>query len=198
MSSPAIENLVKALSRLPGLGPRSARRATLALLQKKESLLAPLLDRLNEAANQIKTCTICGNLDTEDPCTICASDRRDKTQLCIVEQVADLWAMERSRLYKGQYHVLGGVLSALDGVTPDDLSIAALIHRAASQKFDEIILALNATVDGQATAHYLSDRLQHFNIKMTRLASGIPLGGELDYLDEGTLALALQSRQNVN
>ena len=197
MSSPEIENLIRALGKLPGLGPRSARRATLALLQKPEQLLAPLIALMCDAKEKIQLCSDCGNLDTQNPCAICSDEKRDASLLCVVEQVADLWAMERARLYKGRYHVLGGVLSALDGVTPDDLAISSLVRRAHNEVLDEIILALSTTVDGQATAHYITDRLQRTEARITRLASGIPLGGELDYLDEGTLALALQARTNV-
>lgn len=197
MSSPEIENLIRALGKLPGLGPRSARRATLALLQKPEQLLGPLIDLMRQAQQKIQICSDCGNLDTQNPCSICSDEKRDRSLLCVVEQVADLWAMERARLYKGFYHVLGGVLSALDGITPEDLAISSLVARANNERFDEIILALSTTVDGQATAHYVMDRLQNSDVRITRLASGIPLGGELDYLDEGTLALALQARQAI-
>jgi recombination protein RecR len=193
----ALDTLIKLLGRLPGLGPRSARRAALALLQKKDSLMLPLAAALGETAAAIKTCSRCGNLDSADPCGVCADPARGNGMLCVVEQVADLWAIERSGAYRGRYHVLGGVLSALDGIGPEDLSIAPLIARAAEPEVGEIILALNATVDGQTTAHYLVERLAGCNVAITRLAHGVPIGGELDYLDSGTLSAALKSRRTM-
>lgn len=193
----ALENLIKLLGKLPGLGPRSARRAALALLQKKDSLMLPLAAALGETAEAIKSCEVCGNLDVTNPCGVCANPARGNGMICVVEQVADLWAIERSGAYRGRYHVLGGVLSALDGIGPDDLSIAALVHRAAQEDVNEIILALNATVDGQTTAHYLVERLAGCKVTITRLAHGVPIGGELDYLDSGTLSAALKSRRTM-
>jgi recombination protein RecR len=193
----ALENLIKLLGKLPGLGPRSARRAALALLQKKETLLLPLAAALGETAEAIQTCAVCGNLDVTDPCGVCANPARGNGMICVVEQVADLWAIERSGAYRGRYHVLGGVLSALDGIGPEDLAIAPLVHRAATEDVTEIILALNATVDGQTTAHYLVERLAGCNVTITRLAHGVPIGGELDYLDSGTLSAALKSRRTM-
>jgi recombination protein RecR len=192
-----LENLIKLLARLPGLGPRSARRAALALLQKKDSLMLPLAAAIEETAAAIKTCHVCGNLDTSDPCAVCAAPARGNGMICVVEQVADLWAIERSGAFRGRYHVLGGVLSALDGIGPEDLSIAPLVGRAAADDVSEIILALNATVDGQTTAHYLVERLVGCNVSVTRLAHGVPIGGELDYLDSGTLSAALKSRRSM-
>jgi recombination protein RecR len=177
------------------LGPRSARRAALALLKRRESLLQPLAATMTEAANAIKSCTVCGNLDTLDPCAICRDEKRDKSAICVVEEVADLWALERARIFTGQYHVLGGTLSALDGVGPQDLNIAQLIERAQRPEVKEVILATNATVDGQTTAHYLTDRLGECDVAVSRLAHGVPVGGELDYLDDGTLAAAFRARR---
>jgi recombination protein RecR len=187
-----IERLIQLLSKLPGLGPRSARRAALALLKKRDTLLEPLADALREAADAILTCEICGNLDTQSPCAICSDPRRDPHTLCVVEDVADLWALERAGVFRGRYHVLGGALSALDGVTPDRLNVAKLLERV-KQSVDEVILAMNATVEGQTTAHYLMDLLG--DMKVTRLAHGVPVGGELDYLDEGTLSAAFKARR---
>jgi recombination protein RecR len=187
-----IERLVQLLAKLPGLGPRSARRAALALLKKRESLLEPLADALAGAAIAVKTCEICGNLDSASPCAICTDPRRDPQLLCVVEDVADLWALERAGVFRGRYHVLGGALSALDGVTPERLNVAALLARA-KQGIEEVILAMNATVEGQTTAHYLMDVLGE--VKVTRLAHGVPVGGELDYLDEGTLSAAFRARR---
>jgi len=191
---PEIDRLMQLLARLPGLGPRSARRAALDLLKKGESAMAPLADALRDAAENITACSACGNLDTSDPCHICTDPRRAKNTLCVVEEVADLWALERAN-YGGQYHVLGGVLSALDGVGPEDLSIASLVSRAGQDDITEVILAMNATVDGQTTAHYITDRLTDCGVSVTRLAHGVPVGGELDYLDDGTLAQAMKARQ---
>src|SRR5579863_6573408 len=176
-----IERLIQLLSKLPGLGPRSARRAALALLKKRDTLLEPLADALREAADAILTCEVCGNLDTQSPCAICSDGRRDPQILCVVEDVADLWALERASVFRGRYHVLGGALSALDGVTPERLSVAPLLERVKSG-VDEVILAMNATVEGQTTAHYLIDTLGASGVKVTRLAHGVPVGGELDYL----------------
>lgn len=190
-----IERLIQLLSRLPGLGPRSARRAALQLLGKKETLMRPLADALQDAADHVLTCSVCGNLDTSDPCTICADTRRDKGVICVVEQVADLWALERAGANSGQYHVLGGTLSALDGVGPDDLSISGLVTRVSGGDVREVVLALNATVDGQATAHYITDQLEGSGANVSQVAHGVPVGGELDYLDDGTLAAAMKARR---
>jgi recombination protein RecR len=186
-----IERLIQLLSKLPGLGPRSARRAALALLKKRDILLEPLAASLREAADAILTCQVCGNLDTQSPCAICSDTRRDPHILCVVEDVADLWALERAGVFRGRYHVLGGALSALDGVTPDRLNVGGLLERV--RGIDEVILAMNATVEGQTTAHYLMDLLG--DMKVTRLAHGVPVGGELDYLDEGTLSAAFKARR---
>lgn len=191
----AIERLIKLLSRLPGLGPRSARRAALALVKRRDALMVPLVEALEDVAATVKPCAVCGNLDGTDPCGVCRDDRRDRSVLCVVEDVADLWAIERAGAFRGLYHVLGGALSALDGVGPEDLNIAKLIERAGSGGLREIVLATNATVDGQTTAHYIVDRLKDRNIVVSRLAHGVPVGGELDYLDDGTLAAALRSRR---
>jgi recombination protein RecR len=187
-----IERLIQLLAKLPGLGPRSARRAALALLKKRDTLLEPLADSLREAADAILTCEVCGNLDTQSPCAICSDPRRDSHVLCVVEDVADLWALERAGVFRGRYHVLGGALSALDGVTPDRLNVGRLLERV-KENVDEVILAMNATVEGQTTAHYLMDLLG--DMKVTRLAHGVPVGGELDYLDEGTLSAAFKARR---
>ncbi len=196
VAGPEIERLVQLLARLPGLGPRSARRATLHLIRKREELLAPLADAMLAARERILICSTCGNIDTSDPCTICRDPRRDASILVVVETVADLWALERAGLLNARYHVLGGVLSPLDGVGPDDLTIAALIERLRAGAVGEVVLAVNATVDGQTTAHYIADLLQPHGVKVTRLAHGVPVGGELDYLDEGTLAAALERRSS--
>lgn len=193
----AIDGLIKLLSRLPGLGPRSARRAVLHLIKKKTALMQPLATAMAEVAEKIKVCTTCHNIDTRDPCAICADHKRDKSTICVVEEVADLWALDRLDSYKGQYHVLGGTLSALDGITPDDLNVSSLIARASSSEVKEVILALNATVDGQTTAHYISDRLSAAGVKVSAIAHGVPVGGELDYLDDGTLTQALKARKDV-
>ena len=189
-----IERLIQLLAKLPGLGPRSARRAALALLKKRDTLLEPLADSLREAADAILTCEVCGNLDTQSPCAICSDNRRDPHILCVVEDVADLWALERAGVFRGRYHVLGGALSALDGVTPERLNVAKLLERV-KHGVDEVILAMNATVEGQTTAHYLMDLLG--DMKVTRLAHGVPVGGELDYLDEGTLSAAFKARRTL-
>lgn len=197
MAVGAVEHLIQMLARLPGLGPRSARRAVLFLLKKREALLIPLAHALTEAAEQVRTCSVCGNLDVADPCPVCADPKRDPSQLCVVEDVADLWALERSALFRGRYHVLGGTLSALDGVGPDDLGIPRLIARARAPEVTEVILATNATVDGQTTAHYIAERLKDCGVEVTGLAHGVPVGGELDYLDDGTLTAALKARRPV-
>jgi recombination protein RecR len=192
-----LETLIKTLARLQGLGPRSARRVALQLLKKREQLLLPLAQQLMTASEQIQSCHVCGNLSLHDPCLICSDPRRDRQLICVIQDVDDLWAMERTGSYAGLYHVLGGTLSALDGVRPEDLRISALLNRLDDEQHPvrEIILALSATVDGQATAYYIADQCQSVpDLKITRLAQGIPIGGELDYLDEGTLTLALQSR----
>jgi recombination protein RecR len=189
-----IERLIQLLSKLPGLGPRSARRAALVLLKKRETLLEPLGAAMRDAAAAIRVCDVCGNLDTTTPCSLCRDPRRDPSVLCVVEDVADLWALERAGVFKGKYHVLGGALSALDGVTPERLNVASLIARAQSG-VGEVILAMNATVEGQTTAHYLMDSLGPLGVKVTRLAHGVPVGGELDYLDEGTLSAAFKARR---
>ncbi len=195
MIGPEIERLIQLLSRLPGLGPRSARRAALALVEKRDVLMAPLAEALAEAAAKVKTCAICGNFDTVDPCTLCSDPGRDQTMLCVVEDVASLWAMERSGCFPGRYHVLGGLLSALDGIGPEDLGLARLISRAADPLVTEIILATPATVEGQTTAHYLADRLAQTGLTVSGLAHGVPVGGELDYLDDGTIVAAIRARR---
>jgi recombination protein RecR len=189
-----LDNLIQLLSKLPGLGPRSARRAALFLIKRRESLMEPLSLALAEAARAVKPCSICGNLDTIDPCALCNDPGRDAALICVVEDVADLWAMERAHIFKGRYHVLGGTLSALDGIGPGELRIDSLITRVSDVPVREVILALNATVEGQTTAHYIIDRLADSSTEVTRLAHGVPVGGELDYLDEGTLAAALSAR----
>jgi recombination protein RecR len=195
MNGPEIERLIQLLGRLPGLGPRSARRVALHLLKKREVLMQPLSMALADAARAIRPCTTCGNLDTVDPCSICADTRRDTGMICVVEDVGDLWAMERANVFSGRYHVLGGTLSALDGIGPDELNIAGLLHRLQEGGVREIIVATNATVDGQTTAHYLAERLGASGVPVTRLAHGVPVGGELDWLDDGTLATALKARR---
>ena len=197
MASPEIEALTSALSRLPGFGPRSARRAVLHLVKKREGALAPLRAALVAVEERLTTCATCGNVDTSDPCAICADPRRDARALCVVEDVSDLWALERSRLFPGRFHVLGGRLSALEGVRPEDLAIEALVARVAAGGVDEVVLAMNATLEGQTTAHYVAERLEKFPVRLTQLAHGLPVGGELDYLDEGTLAQALRARRPV-
>ncbi|THD36648.1 MAG: recombination protein RecR [Sphingomonas sp.] len=197
MASQEIEALTQALARLPGLGPRSARRAVLHLLKKREAAMGPLLAALEAVDQQLATCSTCGNIDTSDPCAVCADPRRDQRSLCVVEEVADLWALERSRLFPGRYHVLGGRLSALDGVRPEDLGIARLVQRVEGGGIDEVVLAMNATLEGQTTAHYIAERIERFPVRLTQLAHGLPVGGELDYLDEGTLAQAMRARRPV-
>ncbi len=196
-AGPEIERLIQLLARLPGLGPRSARRAALALIRKKDELLAPLGQAMQVAAERIVVCGTCGNVDTRDPCSVCADMRRDPSVIIVVETVADLWALERAGAIRAKYHVLGGVLSPLDGVGPRDLTLDGLCARAADPEVKEIILAVNATVDGQTTAHYITDMIAHLPVKVTRLAHGVPVGGELDYLDEGTLAAALRQRTGM-
>jgi recombination protein RecR len=197
MASPEIEALSQALARLPGLGPRSARRAVLHLMKKRETVLAPLLRALERVSETLSVCSVCGNVDTANPCGICTDTRRDTRLLCVVEEVSDLWALERSRLFPGRFHVLGGRLSALEGVRPEDLTIDSLVGRVAAGGIDEVVLAMNATLEGQTTAHYLAERLERFPVRITQLAHGLPVGGELDYLDEGTLAQALRARRPV-
>ncbi|MDX2274840.1 MAG: recombination mediator RecR [Hyphomonadaceae bacterium] len=194
-AAPEIEALISLLSKVPGLGPRSARRAALQLLKKKDALMLPLAAALSDAAAKVAPCSNCGMLDTQNPCALCSAPDRDDGLICVVAEVGDVWALERAGAFKGRYHVLGGVLSALDGVRPDDLRIAKLIERASAQGVREVILALAATVDGQTTAHYLAERLQPLGLVVSRLSHGVPVGGELDLLDDGTLFAALQSRR---
>jgi recombination protein RecR len=194
VAGPEIERLIQLLARLPGLGPRSARRAALHLIKKRELLMAPLAAALQTAMEQIQVCRVCGNIDTQNPCTVCTDERRDASIIVAVADVADLWALERASAVNARYHVLGGTLSPLDGIGPQDLSIDALVSRAHDAGVKEVILALNATVDGQTTAHYITDLLHNANVKVTRLAYGVPVGGELDYLDEGTLSAAIRQR----
>ena len=196
-AGPEIERLIQLLARLPGLGPRSARRAALHLIKKREPLMAPLAAALQTAIEKIQVCRTCGNIDTQNPCTICTDPRRDRATIVVVADVADLWALERAHASSGLYHVLGGTLSPLDGIGPQDLTIDALVSRAHGDTVQEIILALNATVDGQTTAHYIADRLAGLNVTISRLAHGVPVGGELDYLDDGTLTAALKARRPV-
>ncbi len=197
MVSPEIDTLIKLLAKIPGLGPRSARRAALHLIRRKESLLSPLAKALGEAVERIVTCSVCGNLDGHDPCTLCNDPKRDPSVICVVEDVADLWALERTASFRGRYHVLGGTLSALDGIGPEDLNISGLVARAAEDQVTEVILATNATVDGQTTAHYIAECLGQAGVAVSGLAHGVPVGGELDYLDDGTLSAALKERRPV-
>jgi len=194
VAGPEIERLIQLLSKLPGLGPRSARRAALHLIKKKDQLLVPLAEALGVAVEKIGVCRVCGTVDTSDPCAICTDPDRDQCLLVVVEDVADLWALERAGALNARYHVLGGTLSPLDGVGPDDLNIASLVSRCADSQIAEVILAISATVEGQTTAHYLMDQLSHLDVNVTKLAHGVPVGGELDYLDEGTLTQALKAR----
>lgn len=194
-AGPELDRLISLLSKLPGLGPRSAKRAALYLLKKREVLLRPLAAALAEAADTVQACSVCGNWDSQNPCAICADEERQTGTLCVVQDVADLWALERSGAHHGQYHVLGGVISPLDGVGPDDLNIASLAQRASSSAVQEIILATAATVDGQTTANYVAERLEGLDVAITRLSHGVPVGGELDYLDEGTITAAMKSRR---
>ncbi len=196
-AGPEIIKMIELIARLPGLGPRSARRAALHLLKRRDQLLIPLAEALAEAGRKIETCGICGNFDTLQPCAVCQAPGRDDGLLCVIQDVPDLWALERAGAYRGRYHVLGGALSAIDGIGPDDLSIAALVRRASDEKVREVILALGATVDGQTTAHYVAERLEGFRVEITRLAHGVPVGGELDHLDDGTLAAALRARRGL-
>jgi recombination protein RecR len=195
MTTSDIDRLILLLAKLPGLGPRSARRATLYLVKRRESLMQPLVKALADTAENVGACSDCGNLDVHDPCAICSDARRLRSVICVVEDVADLWALERTAAFKGRYHVLGGTLSALDGVGPDDLSIPRLVARAGASDIEEIILAVSATVDGQTTAHYIADALSGCGVTISGLAHGVPVGGELDYLDEGTLSAALKARR---
>ncbi|MGA7116732.1 MAG: recombination mediator RecR [Hyphomicrobium sp.] len=197
IAGPEIERLVQLLARLPGLGPRSARKAALGLLKKRQELLVPLSDALRTAVEKIVECPNCGNLDTVSPCTICQDQRRDLSLIVVVEEVGDLWALERAGVVNARYHVLGGHLSPLDGIGPEQLNISSLVTRAAALEVTEVLLALNATVEGQSTAHYVMDQLAGSNVTVSRLAQGVPIGGELDYLDEGTLAAAIKSRRRV-
>jgi len=194
-AGPEIDTLIKLLAKLPGLGPRSARRAALDLIKKREALMRPLSNALLEAADKIADCTICGNLDVGSPCHICNAPSRDKTLICVVQDVGDLWAMERAGAFRGTYHVLGGTLSAIDGIRPEDLNINGLVRRANEDDVSEIILAMNATIDGQTTAHYITDQLKGSGASISRLAHGVPVGGELDYLDDGTITAAMKSRR---
>ena len=190
-----LEALIQLMARLPGLGPRSARRAVLHLMNKRESLMLPLAAAIGRVAQSIRNCSICGNLDSVEPCSICSDERRERATLCVVEEVGDLWALERSGAFRGRYHVLGGTLSALDGRGPDGLRISSLVARAKEPEVSEVILALSATVDGQTTAHYIAERLAELEVTVSRLAHGVPVGGELDYLDDGTLTAALKARR---
>ena len=192
---PEIQHLIQILAKLPGLGPRSARRAALDLIKRRESLLLPLAKALDDAASALRVCSRCGSLDTAEPCAICTDPRRDRSMICVVEDVADLWALERAATYRGLYHVLGGTLSALDGVGPEDLSIGRLVARAQGDGVKEVILATSATVDGQTTAHYIADRLDESGVAVSGIAHGVPVGGELDYMDEGTLSTAMSARR---
>ncbi len=194
-TGPEIERLIQLLAKLPGLGPRSARRAALHLIKNRERLLVPLASAMAEARDKVTVCGQCGNVDTVDPCTLCTDPRRDRSMICVVEDVGDLWALERASAWSGLYHVLGGTLSAIEGIRPEDLSIAPLIDRAGAGQVKEVVLALNATVEGQTTAHYITERLKALGIPSTRLAHGVPVGGELDYLDEGTLTQAMRARR---
>ncbi|MEO1101317.1 MAG: recombination mediator RecR [Pseudomonadota bacterium] len=196
-AGPEILRMIELIGKLPGLGPRSARRAALHLLKRKDQLLIPLADALAEAADKIETCDTCGNFDTMQPCAVCQAPGRDDGLICVVEDVPDLWALERAGAFRGRYHVLGGVLSAIDGIGPDELNLAPLDARVSAGGVREVILALNATVDGQTTAHYVAERLEPTGVSVTRLAHGVPVGGELDHLDDGTLSTALRSRRGV-
>ena len=192
-----IDRLVQFFARLPGLGPRSARRVVLFLIKRRESLMLPLAQALESAAHEMRNCAVCGNVDVTDPCAVCVDPRRDPSLICVVEDVADMWALERAMVFSGRYHVLGGALSALDGKGPEDLLIEGLVERARSEQVTEIILATSATVEGQTTAHYVAERLEDANVKISGLAHGVPIGGELDYLDDGTLSAALKERRTL-
>jgi recombination protein RecR len=198
MAGPEIEALIRQIAKLPGLGPRSARRIALALIKRRTVLLDPLVQALTTAAQSVRVCSVCGNFDSQDPCMICTDPRRDPAILCVIEDVADLWAMERASVFRGRYHVSGGLLSPLSGVGPDDLRIGQLVDRVHRDQVKEVILALAATVDGQTTAHYIADRLQPTGVIVTGLAHGMPVGGELDYLDDGTISAALRARRPVD
>jgi len=195
ITGPEIERLIQLLAKLPGLGPRSARRAALHLIKHREKLLAPLAAATAEARDKVTVCSHCGNVDTIDPCTLCADPRRDRSIVCVVEEVSDLWALERANAWPGLYHVLGGTLSAIEGIRPEDLSIGQLVDRAEKLQVKEVVIALNATVEGQTTAYYVMERLRDHGIATSRLAHGVPVGGELDYLDEGTLMAAIRARR---
>lgn len=197
MAAPELEQLIGLLSKLPAFGPRSARRAVLSLLKQKESKFVPLVAAMQTVLDKVDACPVCGNMDTSKPCSVCQDEKRDKTLVCVVQDVADLWALERAGVFKGVYHVLGGVLSALDGIGPDELTINELIQKASLGTVKEVVLALPATVEGQTTVHYLSDKLSEFNVNVSTLSRGVPVGGELDYLDDGTLQLAFKARRNV-
>lgn len=197
MQDNTIENLIKAVAKLPALGTRSARRIVLQLIKKKDSQMLPLIQALQDVADNIRVCPVCGNFDTDEPCHICADLSRERETVCVVRDVADLWAMERVGLYRGQYHVLGGILSALDGITPEDLNMERLFLRLKQDTIKEVILALPATIDGQITAHYMLSRLKEYPVKVTTLAQGLPLGAELDYMDDGTIQLALSARKEI-
>ncbi|MEO2038159.1 MAG: recombination mediator RecR [Martelella sp.] len=197
VTGPEIEKLIQLLAKVPGLGPRSARRAALHLIKKRDQLMGPLSGAMQDAYDKVKICSTCGNVDTSDPCTICTDPTRDQGLVIVVEDVGDLWALERAAALNAAYHVLGGTLSPLDGIGPDDLTIAALVDRVKAGEVRELIIAVNATVEGQATAHYITDQLEGLDIKVTRLAHGVPVGGELDYLDEGTLVAALRARTSL-
>ena len=194
---PELQRLIDLLAKLPGLGPRSAKRAALYLLKKREPVMRPLAFALDDAANKVQGCSACGNWDSIDPCSVCADENRTPAVLCVVQDVGDLWAMERAGAHKGRYHVLGGLLSPLDGIGPDDLNIGGLIARAKEDAVTEVVIALAATVDGQTTAHYLTEHLEDANVSVTRLSQGVPVGGELDYLDEGTLTAAMKARRSI-
>ncbi len=194
-AGPELDHLITLLSKLPGLGPRSAKRAALYLLRKRETLMVPLAIALTAAAEKVHACSVCGNWDSQDPCAICADEERNTGTICVVQDVADVWALERARAHQGRYHVLGGVISPLDGIGPEDLNIASLAQRASAADVREVILATAATVNGQTTANYVAERLETLGIQVTRLSHGVPVGGELDYLDEGTLTAAIKSRQ---
>ena len=197
MPAKEIESLISLFARLPTLGPRSARRAVLSLLNNPKSQMTPMIEAMQQVVENIQTCPVCGNFDTQSPCNICANPKKDKKQVCVVQDIADLWALDRANIFHGVYHVLGGVLSALDGIGPDDLNIDKLIGRIQTGDIEEVILALPATVDGQTTAHYIADRIEKYPVKITTLARGVPVGGELDYLDDGTLQMALKSRRSL-
>ncbi len=197
MTSNDINDLIRVLARLPGIGPRSARRLALCLLQDRETVMKPLMMQMEKTYAHVKTCTRCGNLDTHDPCTICTDKRRNVKIMCVVQGISDIWAIERTRSFDGVYHILGGILSAIDGIKPSDLRINELLDRIHTEGTEEVVLALSATVDGQTTAHYLADRLENTSVRVSRLAHGMPVGGELDYLDDGTLTTALRSRTTL-